>query len=246
MALPWETLASVSTPDGALDLRRRGEKDFLITIGGRILMSSAAHRSEDALAKLACAGLRKKRRARVLVSGLGMGFTLRAALDELADDAEVIVAELNPAVVEWCKGPLAKLTAGAARDPRVTIEVVDVERRIAAVARDKHAPRFDAVVLDMYQGPQHLVRADEPFYGHVAVRRTKEALSPGGTFAIWCEGASTGFEANLRGAGFHYRLERAGRGGARIHCVYIASETAPPPTRPAARGPARGPRPKKD
>jgi spermidine synthase len=235
----------VSTPDGALDLRRRGEKDFLITIGGRILMSSAAHRSEDALAKLACAGLRKKRRARVLVSGLGMGFTLRAALDELAEDAEVIVAELNPVVVEWCKGPLARLTAGAASDPRVTVEVVDVERRIAQVARDKHAPRFDAVVLDMYQGPQHLVRADEPFYGHVAVRRTKEALSPGGTFAIWCEGASTGFEANLRGAGFHYRLERAGRGGARIHCVYIASETAPPPTRPA-RGPARGPRPKKD
>ena len=102
MALPWETLASVSTADGALDLRRRGEKDFLITIGGRILMSSAAHRSEDALAKLACVGLRKKKRARVLVSGLGMGFTLRAALDELADDAEVTVAELNAVVVEWC------------------------------------------------------------------------------------------------------------------------------------------------
>src|SRR6478609_8071515 len=123
MALPWVTLASVPTAEGLLDLRRRGEKDFLITIGGRVLMTSAAHRSEDALAKLACAGLRAKRRARVLVSGLGMGFTLRAALDELADDAEVTVAELNAVVVDWCKGPLAPLTAAAARDPRVTVEI---------------------------------------------------------------------------------------------------------------------------
>jgi len=246
MAIPWETLASASTPDGALDLRRRGEKDFLITIGGRILMSSAAHRSEDALAKLSCAGLRKKRGARVLVSGLGMGFTLRAALDELADDAEVTVAELNPAVVDWCKGPLAPLTAGAASDPRVTLEVVDVAKHIARVARDTRAPRYDAIVLDMYQGPQHLVRADEPLYGHVAVRRAKEALTPGGVFAIWCEGASTGFEANLRVAGFHYRLERAGRGGSRTHCVYIASDKAPPPAARPGRGPARADsRPKK-
>lgn len=234
MALPWETLASVSTPDGALDLRRRGAKDFLITIGGRILMSSASHRSEDALAKLACAGLRKKRRARVLVSGLGMGFTLRAALDELAEDAEVIVAELNPVVVEWCRGPLAALTGDAVGDPRVTVEIVDVAAHIASVAGDKRSPRYDAVVLDMYQGPQHLVRADEPLYGHVAVRRTKEALAPGGTFAIWCEGASTGFEANLRIAGFQYELARTGR-GARTHYVYIAREQA----RGGASGPGR-------
>jgi spermidine synthase len=234
MALPWETLASVSTPDGALDLRRRGEKDFLITIGGRILMSSAAHRSEDALAKLACAGLRKKRRARVLVSGLGMGFTLRSALDELAEDADVTVAELNPVVVEWCKGPLALLTKDAASDPRVNVEIVDVSKRIANVARDRSEPRFDAVVLDMYQGPQNIVRADDPLYGWVAVERTKEALAADGIFAIWCEGASPGFERNLRAAGFHYELERAGR-GARIHYVYVARASAPPPA----------PRPKK-
>jgi spermidine synthase len=226
MALPWETLASVSTPDGALDLRRRGEKDFLITIGGRILMSSAAHRSEDALAKLACAGLRKKRRARVLVSGLGMGFTLRSALDELAEDADVTVAELNPVVVEWCKGPLALLTKDAASDPRVNVEIVDVSKRIANVARDRSEPRFDAVVLDMYQGPQNIVRADDPLYGWVAVERTKEALAADGIFAIWCEGASAGFERNLRAAGLDHRLERAGRGG-RIHYLYIARESAP-------------------
>jgi len=242
MARPWETIASVPTAAGPLDLRRRGEKDFLITIRGRVLMTSAAHRSEDALAKLACAGLRSRRRARVLVSGLGMGFTLRAALDELADDAEVTVAELTPAVVEWCEGPLATLTAAAARDPRVTVEIVDVAKRIAEVARDARAPRFDAIVLDMYQGPQHLVRADEPLYGHVAVRRTKEALSPGGIFAIWCEGASTGFELNLRGAGFDFRLERAGR-GARIHYVYVArNQAASASTSGSRAAPGRAPR----
>src|SRR6185369_1452532 len=123
------------TPDGQLDLRRRGEKDFLITIAGRVLMSSAAHRSEDKLAELACAGLARKRRARVLVSGLGMGFTLRAALDQLGPDAEVTVAELNPVVVEWCtSGPLAPLTASAACDPRVTVEVADVSVHIARLA----------------------------------------------------------------------------------------------------------------
>ncbi len=235
MALPWETLASVPTAEGALDLRRRGEKDFLITIGGRILMSSAAHRSEDALAKLACASLRSKREPRVLVSGLGMGFTLRAALDELPADAEVTVAELNSVVVEWCEGPLAPLTAGAARDPRVTLDIVDVSVRIAGIARDAHSPRFDAVILDMYQGPQNIVRADDPLYGWVAVERTFQCLAPGGVFAIWCEGASPGFERNLRAAGFQYRFERAGRGGARVHCVYIAHKAAlaaPKPGKP--------------
>jgi spermidine synthase len=211
----------VPTAEGLLDLRRRGEKDFLITIGGRVLMTSAAHRSEDALATLACAGQRAKRRARVLVSGHGMGVTLRAALDELADDAEVTVAELNAVVVDWCKGPLAGLIKDAAQDPRVTIDIVDVAKRIADVARDKKAPRFDAVVLDMYQGPQNICRTDDPLYGHPAVQRTKDALVKDGMFAIWCESASPGFEANLRTVGFRYEFKRVGR-GARVHCVYLA------------------------
>ena len=226
MARPWETLASVATPDGQLDLRRRGEKDFLITIDGRVLMTSAAHRSEDALARLACAGLRSRRRARVLVSGLGMGFTLRAALDELADDAEVTVAELNAVVVAWCKGPLAPLIADAARAPRVTIEIVDVAVLIAKVAGNTGVRRFDAIVLDMYEGPQTVVRPSDPLYGPAAVLRTKKALAPDGVFATWCEAASVGFERSLRAAGFHFRLERAGR-GARIHYVYVASPTEP-------------------
>jgi spermidine synthase len=221
VARPWETLASVRTAEGQLALRRRGEKDFLITINGRVLMSSAAHRSEDALAKLACAGLRNVQRARVLVSGLGMGFTLRAALDELADDAEVMVAELNAVVVEWCEGPLGPLIGDAARDPRVTVDIVDVAVRIADVARDASARRFDAIVLDMYEGPQTRVSPRDPLYGAPAVLRARKALKREGILAVWCEGPSPGFERSLRDAGFRYRLERAGR-GARIHFVYVA------------------------
>lgn len=226
MARPWNKLASVPTADGALELLRRGERDFLITIDGRVLMTSAAHRSEDALARLACAGLRSRRRCRVLLSGLGMGFTLRAALDELADDAEVTVAELNPVVVEWCKGPLAPLIAGAASDPRVTMEIVDVALRIANVARDAKAKRFDAIILDLYEGPQTHVRPDDPLYGPSAMAHAKKALAPDGVLAVWCEGPSVGFERSLRAAGFDHRIQRAGRGG-RIHHVYIArSSTA--------------------
>jgi len=224
LATPWITLDSRPTADGVLALLRRGEKDFLITIGGRVLMSSAAHRSETALAKLACAGLRDRRRAQVLVSGLGMGFTLRAALDELAEDAVVTVAELNPVVVAWCRDPLSPLIGDAARDPRVTIEIVDVAALIAGVARDGGTPRFDAIVLDMYEGPQNQLRASDPLYGDAAVLRAKKALATGGVFAIWCEGASAGFERSLRAAGFQYRLEKAGR-GARIHYVYLARES---------------------
>ncbi|MEI9885751.1 MAG: hypothetical protein WDN08_04480 [Rhizomicrobium sp.] len=221
MALPWETLASVPTADGRLDLRRRGAKDFLITINGRVLMTSAAHRSEDQLAKLGCAGLRNVRRARVLVSGLGMGFTLRAALDELGDDAEVSVAELNAVVLDWCKGPLASLIGDAASDPRVTIDVVDVARRIADVADGPESGKLHAILLDMYEGPQHRVRPNDPLYGPGAMRTVKRALTPDGIFAVWCEGGSSGFEQHLRAAGFQYELHRGGS-GARVHSVYTA------------------------
>lgn len=224
MSLPWKTLASVRTPDGQLELRQRGEKDFLITIDNRVLMTSSAHRSETELATLACAGLRKVARARVLVSGLGMGFTLRAALDELAADAEVSVADLNPVVVEWCRGPLAPLIGDAARDPRVTIDIVDVAKHIAGVARRSDARRFDAIVLDMYEGPQTQVRPNDPLYGPLAARSAKKALKPGGVLAVWGEAPSAGFERNLRAAGFDFRIHKSGRGGRR-HYVYIARAT---------------------
>ena len=241
MTLAWETIATATTASGPLELRRRGEKDFLITLRGRVLMSSAAHRSEDALAKLACAGLQKKRRAHVLVSGLGMGFTLRAALTELPADAIVVVAELNAVVVEWCEGPLGALTRNAARDPRVTLEIADVARTLKAVAEDEGARRFDAIVLDMYEGPQTNVRPNDTLYGPLAVQRAKKALAPGGVFAVWCEAPSVGFERSLRSAGFQYTLEREGR-GARTHQVYLARDVERPPRGPSPRGTGEAPK----
>lgn len=244
MALPWTTLASVPTKDGVLELRRRGEKDFLITIAGRVLMTSSAHRSEDALAKLACTPLQTKKAARVLVSGLGMGFTLRAALDELAEDAKVVVAELNPVVVDWCTTHLAPLIGDAVRDKRVKVEVIDVAKYLANAAAESSRP-FDAIVLDMYEGPQAQVNPQDPLYSVTAMRRTHACLKVGGTLAVWCEGRSLGFEGSLRGGGFDFRMERHGR-GARIHHVYVAralartpSPPTPQPAAPAARRPPR-------
>ena len=217
MALPWNTLASVKTPEGALELRRRGEKEFLITIDNRILMTSKAHRSEVALAELGCAELREKKGARVLVSGLGMGYTLRAALDQLADDAKVVVAELNPVVVEWCKGPLSVLIEDAANDPRVTMHIGDVAKHIAKVEK-----AYDAIVLDMYEGPQTNVKPNDPLYGPGASRNAKKALVPKGVYAIWGEVPSAGFERSLEGAGFTFRAHRPSGRGALRHCVYVA------------------------
>jgi len=105
MALPWKRLASVTTKEGVLELRQRGEKDFLITIGPQVLMNSLSSRSEVVLGQLGCERLKESRAPRVLLAGLGMGITLRGALDTLPPDAVVEVAELNPVVAEWCRGP---------------------------------------------------------------------------------------------------------------------------------------------
>jgi spermidine synthase len=225
MAQPWQTLASVPTKEGTLELRRRGERDFLITLGGLVLMSSSAHRSEAALGALACRDLRRRADARVLVSGLGMGFTLRAALDSLPATGRVTVAELNPVVMEWCRGPLAELTARAAEDPRVTIRIADV----AEVIRERAVSgegRFHAIILDLYEGPHARThKRDDPLYGSKAIEAARSALEPGGVFAVWGESHDAGFEKRLRAAGFSVTCERPGRGGLR-HVVYLGKASA--------------------
>lgn len=224
MSRPWQVLDRVTTAEGTLELRRRGDRDFLMTVAGRVLMNSVHHRSEAVLGTLGCRGLAGRRGARVLVGGLGMGFTLRAALDALAADAWVVVAEINPAVVRWCTGPLAELAGGAVRDSRVEVRVADV----ADVIRGAAAPganRFDAVILDLYEGPHAgCGKGDDPLYGRGAVDRTRAALRPGGAWAVWGEAYDEGFEKRLRAAGFSVSTHRPGRGGLR-HVVYLA--TAP-------------------
>ncbi len=221
MALPWRIVDSVETPEGLLELRQRGEKDFLITIGGRVLMTSSAHRSEVALAELACAPVSGQPVPRVLIGGLGMGYTLRAALDGLPADARVVVAELNQMVAEWCRGPLAGLTNGAVNDPRVTVTIDDVASLISDAARMGGKAKFDAIILDLYEGPHEGMAETEYLYGDAALSLAGAALAPGGAFAVWSEEPDQAFERRLEAAGFTFSRQRPGRGGRR-HMVYLA------------------------
>jgi spermidine synthase len=224
MARPWQTLERVTTEEGTLELRRRGDDEFLITVAGRVLMASAAHRSEAFLASAACSRLTGRPQPRVLIGGLGMGFTLRAALDALPAAARVTVAEITPKVLEWCRGPLAPLTGGAVDDPRVTVEIADVADLIAAAAAGGSAGEpWDAVLLDLYEGPREA--SDElgaPFYGRRALLATRAALAPGGVFAVWSEDPDAAFEKRLAVAGFQVERRRPRSGGPR-HVVYLAS-----------------------
>lgn len=221
MALPWKVLETVSTEEGELELRQRGERDFLITVGGLVLMNSHAHRSEVALGKMACGPLRTRTAPRVLVGGLGMGYTLKAVLDELPADAQVVVAELNPVVVEWCGGPLAALTDSVVKDPRLTVEIGDVAQVVKRYA-EKKDERFDAVVFDLYKGPHFRTdKRNDPLYGSLAIANVRAALKSDGVFAVWGEAYDEGFDKRLQQAGFAVTSERPGRGGLR-HVVFMA------------------------
>jgi spermidine synthase len=213
---PWKTIESLDTPEGKLELRQRGTRSFLITLGGRVLMTSEAHRSETDLARLASAALGDLPRPRVLIGGLGMGYTLRAALDTLPPGARVTVVDLNAAVVAWCKGPLASLTNGALSDERVTTVVADAARFIA----DASPGSYDAIVLDLYEGPHHANSGPhDPFYGFEAMRRTAKALAPDGVLAIWSEERDLPFEERME---TEFAVERhRGAGGGRKHVIYV-------------------------
>ncbi|MDB4936394.1 MAG: spermidine synthase [Labilithrix sp.] len=214
--VPLKLLASVATSDGDLQLRQRGEREYLITIDGRVLMSSGDRRSEEAVATLACAKLAGVAAPRVLIGGLGMGYTLRAALDALPAAAKVTVAELTAEVETWCRGPLSTLTRGAVLDPRVRVVIGDVARVIADAAPGS----FDAIIFDLYEGPHATSKGDdEPFYGRRALARTHAALSPGGVLSIWSEDANPSFQRRMTDAGFTASMHQPG--GKRAYGVYL-------------------------
>ena len=239
---PWQVLERVNTKEGVLELRRRGERDFLMTIGGRVLMNSEHHRSEDVLAEVACAALEGKSRPRVLLGGLGMGCTLRAALDPLSPGAAVTMVDLNRAVVEWNRGPLGPLANLPLADERVRVVVDDV----AQVIGRARPGSYDAILLDLYEGPHAAINRDwHPLYGSAALQRTRSALTPDGVFAVWSEEADRLFEQRLKTAGFAVTRHKGGQGG-RLHVVFLAQVCELPPARPrpesAPRAPARPPR----
>lgn len=215
--LSWKTLESVEVPGGGrLSLHAHGD-DRVIRLDGRDLMSSRLHASEDALATLACAGLGP--RAQVLIGGLGLGFTLRAVLDTVSAQARVQVAELVPAVVRWNREQLGHFAGYPLDDPRVEIFEGDV-----AACFQKPAA-FDAILLDVDNGPGALANANLALYGPASLRRVKHALRSRGVFALWSPGESPRFERRLHEQGFavetHRVRARGAAGGAR-HVVWIA------------------------
>lgn len=215
MTVSWQTLATVGTPEGPLELRRRGD-DWLMMIAGRVLMNSFSRSSEEELSRLAVAKLERPAQS-VLVSGLGMGFTLRALLDAVPSAAKVVVAEINPIVVEWCRGPLGPATDQAILDPRVDVRVRDVAQVIA----DAPAGGFDLILLDLYEGPNSSTQAaDDPFYGAGALARAHRALAPHGVLGVWSEDADAQFARRFSSARFSVTKHSIGRGGRR-HIVYL-------------------------
>jgi spermidine synthase len=214
---PWEILGKARAPDGEeLTLARRGD-ELVIRIGGRDLMSSRLHGSEEEMARVACAGARAE--ARVLVGGLGLGYTLRATLDSLGPAARVVVAEIVPAVLEWNRGPLAHLAARPLFDPRVAVEATDV----GGVIRRPGA-RWDAILLDVDNGPVALTRkANQILYTAVGLEATKRALRPGGVLAVWSASPDDMFAQRLRRAGFKVEVRatpaRGAKGGS-MHTVF--------------------------
>lgn len=219
--LPWKTVESVKSSDGhVIELRQRGTKDFLIMDDGRVLMTSSEKTSELAVASLACEALAEVKAPRILIGGLGMAYTVRAALDALPRGAKVQVAELTPQVVTWCKGPLAHLTKGAALDPRVTITVGDVSRVIA----NARPEQWDAVILDLYEGPHGTQRREnDPFYGRMAIERTNRALTEGGIFSVWSEEGNGGFKRRMVEGGFETRTVHPG--GPSAYVVYLGKKS---------------------
>ena len=220
--IPWVCLDTATIPDGGeLRLMRRGA-ELSIMSGAIELMNSRLSGSEKALADLTVARLAGRMKPRVLIGGLGMGFTLRAALAALPSDAEVVVAELVPAVVAWARGPMAGLFEGCLDDPRVTVREADV-----AEVMGKARAAFDAILLDVDNGPGGLNRdANDQLYSAGGLSAAKRALRPGGVLAVWSAGPDHGFTRRLQGAG--YAADQVpvratgGKRGAR-HVIWLAS-----------------------
>jgi len=207
--------------DGQLKLYRRGD-EFSIMLGGNELMNSRLSGSEEALATIAREKMPQGRRQRVLIGGLGMGFTLRAALGCLGDDARITVAELVPAVVEWAHGPMTAVFGNCLADPRVEIRIEDVSATI------RQAPAaYEAILLDVDNGPDGLTHhANDRLYDRGGLHAAYGALAPGGVLAIWSCAPDAGFTRRLQKAGFDVdeRVVRANRGrnGGR-HVLWFAT-----------------------
>lgn len=217
---PFERLDAAAAPDGTVLTLYRHDGAYVIRVDGLELMSTRRHHSEDRLAALACAPLRQMPGARVLVGGLGLGFTLRAALGALAPDAAVDVVELIDAVIRWNANPAYALAGPALQDPRVTVRCDDVVRVLAA-----SPGAFDGILLDVDNGADALTTAGNArLYRAAGIRAAAAALRPGGRVAYWSAGDAPAFADALRRAGLHVEATHArahATAGPR-HTLYVA------------------------
>ena len=219
--IPLEHLDTAQVPGGAeLRLMRRGG-DFMITLDRNELMNSRMSGSEEALATMTAERLAGRKGQHWLVGGYGMGFTLRAALAVLGPDARLTVAELVPKIVEWARGPMAGLTGGCLDDPRVTLVQADVALQIAA---GRNA--YDAILLDVDNGPDGLVRAgNDRLYTREGLAAARAALTPGGVLAVWSAGKDPVFAGRLRKAGFaveEVQVRARSNGKGAKHTIWFA------------------------
>jgi spermidine synthase len=197
--IPWSHIDTARVPGADVELRlmRRGT-EFSMMLGQNELMNSRLSGSEEALATLACRRLEAVKRPHLLIGGLGMGFTLRAALAVLGAEAQITVAELVPAVIAWARGPMAGIFGDSMTDPRVSIREADVADVIKA-----KASAFDAILLDVDNGPEGLIRkANDALYDLRGLKAIRKALRPGGVLAVWSSGPHPLFSKRLRDAGF--------------------------------------------
>lgn len=220
--IPWERLDTAEVPGGGqLKLSRRGT-EYSIMVGTIELMNSRLSGSEEALATLSQERIADRDEAHVLIGGLGMGFTLRAALAVAGPKVRLTVSELVPAIVTWARGPMAELFDGCLDDPRVSISQGDIGELIAA---KKEA--FDAILLDVDNGPEGLTRREnDRLYDTKGLARTYAALRPGGVLAVWSSGPDSSFTTRLQRTGFAVEevkvRARQKKRGAR-HVIWLAT-----------------------
>ena len=216
---PRELVGVADVPGGPpLKLFRRGG-DFMIVLDRNELMSTRMSGSEVALGTMACDRLAGVPAPRLLIGGYGMGFTLRAVLERLGPDSRIAVAELAAQVIDWARGPMAALTAGCLDDPRVTLVIGDVRDAM-------RAERYDAILLDVDNGPDGLTRpANDALYSRAGLAAARAALALGGVLAVWSAAPDAAFARRLAGAGFQVeevRVRARENGKGPQHLIWFA------------------------